>query len=232
VLLVRLKRTQDFFAVKMLNKKSIIEHKYIEQAMSEKSILQSIRHPFVVRVYSLFQTLSQLFLVITYAGGGDLSKRLRLRRRFLEEEARFYACEVLLAIEYLHSKRIVYRDLKPENILLTMDGHVLLTDFGLSRPLKVDAESMAGIAGTPAYMAPEMLLKGRYDHCVDWWSFGILLYEMLEGRPPFVGESTKVRTALETARRGLTNAFRRPSSTPSCTTMWTTRRASASRRGP
>lgn len=110
---------------------------------------------------------------------------MRNERRFSENRARFYFAEIYLAITYLHSQNIIYRDLKPENVLLDMKGHVWLTDFGISS-MSLTAQSFCG---TPEYLAPEILHSSSYDHAIDLWSLGILLYEMLTGGPPFEGNT-------------------------------------------
>lgn len=124
-----------------------------------------------------------------YASGGELFTHLAAERMFSEEVASFYAAELVLALEHLHSLGIIYRDLKPENCLLDMDGHVVLTDFGLSK-VSVD-EKTNTVCGTVEYMAPEVLMEMHYDQTVDWWSLGVLMYDMLTGSPPFGGSNRK-----------------------------------------
>lgn len=121
--------------MKSLRKQNMRQKKFIQQTKAEKTILQSLRNPFIIRLHYAFQTKQKLYLVMEFVNGGELFFHLRKFRRFSEEQARFYSAEILLALEYLHSKNIVYRDLKPENILLDCEGHIKLTDFGLAKQL-------------------------------------------------------------------------------------------------
>jgi len=153
--------------------------------MAEKDILRKVRHPFVVRLHYAFQTPSKLYLVMDFINGGHLLHHLNKERMFSEVQARFYISEVILAIEHLHSLDIIHRDLKPENVLVGADGHCVLTDFGFAKENVTDPDSCQSFCGTLEYMAPEVIKKNRYGKPADWWSVGILLYDMLNGHPPF-----------------------------------------------
>jgi len=142
-------------------------------------------HPFIVQLHYAFQTPKKLYFVLEYCPGGELFFHLSRAGRFSEGRCRFYTTELLLAIEHLHSSNIIYRDLKPENILLDADGHVKLTDFGLSKEGIEDNFSAKSMCGTPEYLAPEILDKKGHGKAVDWYSLGALVYEMLTGLPPF-----------------------------------------------
>merc|ERR1712187_250601 len=139
----------------------------------------------IVNLCYVFQTPKKLYFVLEFCPGGELFFHLSRAGRFSEGRCRFYSCEILLAIEYLHRLNIVYRDLKPENILLDADGHVKLTDFGLSKEGIQDNFSAKSMCGTPEYLAPEILDKEGHGKAVDWYSLGALMFEMLTGLPPY-----------------------------------------------
>ncbi|KAJ3115771.1 camp-dependent protein kinase catalytic subunit [Phlyctochytrium bullatum] len=180
--------TRITYAMKSLRKVDIVATKQVKHVMNEKTLLQSVRHPFIVNLLATFQDMKHLYLVMEYVPGGDMFTHLKKHRRFPEPVARFYTAEILLALEYIHSKDIVYRDLKPENILLGIDGHVKIADFGFAKRLGKDERAMT-FCGTPAYMAPEIILKYGYNKSVDWWSLGIVCYELQAGYSPFQAET-------------------------------------------
>ncbi|KAG8341665.1 hypothetical protein TRVL_07505 [Trypanosoma vivax] len=170
-------------------KKEVIERaNMLENIFTEKRILQDIRHPFIVSLHYAFQTPNCLYLVMDFLPGGELFFHLGNVKTFDEQRAKFYCGEIALALEYLHEHNIIYRDLKPENAVLDADGHVCLTDFGLAKMVVSDASNFT-FCGTPEYVAPEIVLGKPHGKAVDWWSLGILLYEMLEGVPPYYNEN-------------------------------------------
>lgn len=194
VILVKQRSTGRLFAQKQLKKASITVQKHlIEQTKNERAILESVnRHPFVVKLYYAFQDRQKLYLILEYAQGGELFHHLAMERTFTEEVSAFYMAEMVLALDYLHRNLgVVYRDLKPENCLLDAEGHLLLTDFGLSKvALDEDGESRCNsILGTIDYMAPEVVQGKSYDSAVDWWSLGALGYDLLTGAPPFASNN-------------------------------------------
>lgn len=135
-----------------------------------------------------------MYIALEYVCGGDIFQHLSISEFFPEARAQFYAAEIFLALEFLHSKNIIYRDLKPENILLDKDGHIKITDFGLAKELKAeskDEERTKTFCGTNEYLAPEVILGQSYGESVDWWAFGIVLYEMITGWPPWTDENSK-----------------------------------------
>jgi len=191
VILVKQLSTGRLFAQKQLKKASLtVQSRLVEQAKTERQILESVnRHPFVVKLFYAFQDQAKLYLILEYAQGGELFHHLALERTFTEEVSAFYMAEMVLALEFLHtSLGVVYRDLKPENCLLDSHGHLLLTDFGLSKvALDDDGEKSRcnSVSGTIDYMAPEVVQGKSYDAVVDWWSLGALGYDLLTGSPPF-----------------------------------------------
>lgn len=188
VLLVRHKPTGRLYAQKQFRKASITVHrKLVEQTKTERMILESVnRHPFVVKLFYAFQDHEKLYLILEYAQGGELFTHLAAERMFSEDTAAFYMAEMVLALEHLHQTvGVVYRDLKPENCLLDSEGHLLLTDFGLSKVAVSDDDRCNSSLGTIEYMAPEVVQGKPYGKACDWWSLGALGYDLLTGSPPF-----------------------------------------------
>jgi len=170
--------------MKSMHKEDLIDKKQIEHAKTEKFVLERNECPFLVSLEFAFQTPEKIFFVMEFKQGGELYHHLKNSRRFDEERAKFYAAEVVIALEYLHQIDVVYRDLKPENVLMDEQGHICLTDFGLSKTMK-DEEKSTSIAGTPDYLAPEVLSKAGHGKQVDWWTLGVFIYELIMGLPPF-----------------------------------------------
>jgi serine/threonine protein kinase len=194
VLLVKQQATGKLYAQKQFKKASLTVHKrLIEQTKTERTILESVnRHPFVVKLFYAFQDHEKLYLILEYAQGGELFTHLAQERMFTEEVASFYMAEMVLALEHLHRNLgVVYRDLKPENCLLDAEGHLLLTDFGLSKVAVDEDDKCDSMLGTVEYMAPEIVLGQKYGMAVDWWSFGALGFDLLTGSPPFRGGNHK-----------------------------------------
>ncbi|EIW82260.1 Pkinase-domain-containing protein [Coniophora puteana RWD-64-598 SS2] len=190
---VRKRDTKRIYAMKVLSKKEIVAKKEVAHTIGERHILQrSLESPFLVGLKFSFQTDSDLYLVTDFKSGGELFWHLQKETRFSEERARFYIAELVLALEHLHKYNIVYRDLKPENILLDATGHVALCDFGLSKAGLQPDELTTTFCGTTEYLAPEVLLDEHgYSKLVDFWSLGVLLFEMCCGWSPFYAEDTQ-----------------------------------------
>lgn len=149
-----------------------------------------MNHPFIVKLHFAFQTSDYLYMLLDFCPGGDLGEILQKEGKFAEERAKIYICELLLAIEELHKRNIIYRDLKPDNVVLDKEGHAILTDFGLSKE-EVDGHfnGAKSFCGSVAYLAPEMLKRAGHGKAVDWYLLGVLLFEMLTGLPPFYADS-------------------------------------------
>ncbi|EOY21408.1 Kinase superfamily protein isoform 8, partial [Theobroma cacao] len=219
VFLAKKRTTGDLFAIKVLKKADMIRKNAVESILAERDILISVRNPFVVRFFYSFTCRENLYLVMEYLNGGDLYSLLRNLGCLDEEVARVYIAEVVLALEYLHSLHVVHRDLKPDNLLIAHDGHIKLTDFGLSKVGLINStDDLSGPAvsgtsllddeqpqlsasehqqerrkkrsavGTPDYLAPEILLGTGHGATADWWSVGVILFELIVGIPPFNAE--------------------------------------------
>ncbi|XP_058856015.1 protein kinase C delta type isoform X5 [Acipenser ruthenus] len=189
VLLAELKGRGEFFAIKALKKDVVLLDDDVECTMVEKRVLAlAWDNPFLTHLYSTFQTREHLFFVMEYLNGGDLMFHIQEKGRFDLYRATFYGAEIVCGLQFLHAKGIIYRDLKLDNVMLDKDGHVKIADFGMCKE-NVFRENMAStFCGTPDYIAPEILLGQKYSFSVDWWSFGVLLYEMLIGQSPFHGD--------------------------------------------
>jgi len=193
-MLVRLKAggTGELFAMKSLRKAALIKRKQLLHTQTERKIAQTIQHPFLVNLRYAFQTVDKLYLVLDYMGGGELFFWLRQHRRFSKSRVQLYMAQMVLALEALHARDIVYRDLKPENILLDLNGNLCLTDFGLAKENVWGAGAQGGtktFCGTPEYLAPEVLENKGHGKGVDWWAMATLSYEMLYGLPPFYDQN-------------------------------------------
>jgi len=188
VLLCAEKKTGEVFAIKVLKKSKFMNQKDIKNLQTERRIMKGLHHPFLVGLHSAFQSEDRLYLVMEYVNGGELFWHLSKSGYFKVARGRFYAAEILAALTYLHKHGIIYRDLKLENILMDKDGHMKITDFGLCKDELGVGVQTSTLCGTTEYMAPEVLLNLAYGFAVDWWSFGVVLYEMICGTHPFYSQ--------------------------------------------
>ncbi|XP_030058122.1 ribosomal protein S6 kinase alpha-3 isoform X4 [Microcaecilia unicolor] len=193
----------QLYAMKVLKKATLKVRDRVRTKM-ERDILVEVNHPFIVKLHYAFQTEGKLYLILDFLRGGDLFTRLSKEVMFTEEDVKYYLAELALALDHLHSLGIIYRDLKPENILLDEQGHIKLTDFGLSKE-SIDHEKKAySFCGTVEYMAPEVVNRRGHTQSADWWSFGVLMFEMLTGTLPFQGKDRKeTMTMILKAKLGM-----------------------------
>ncbi|XP_030370301.1 cAMP-dependent protein kinase catalytic subunit 2 [Scaptodrosophila lebanonensis] len=189
VMLVKERSGKNYYAAKMMNKEDLVRLKQVQHVHNEKSVLNAVRFPFLVHLIDSTKDFDYLYLVLPFINGGELFSYHRKVRKFNEKQSRFYATQVLLGLEYMHRMSLLYRDLKPENILLDAKGYIKLTDFGFAK--RVEGRT-ATLCGTPEYLAPEIIQLKPYNKSVDWWAFGILVYEFVAGRSPFSAHNRDV----------------------------------------
>lgn len=182
---VRKKDTGAVFAMKVIRKNTIRKPTHITHMMSENNILKTIKSPFLCKLHFAFQTPSKLYLVLEFLAGSDFHSFLVLHTQLKEEDAIFYIAEIVIALDHLHQRGVIYRDLKPENIMIDKEGHLKLTDFGLCKENMFGAMETRSFCGTLDFMAPEICSKQSYGKAVDWWALGVLFYDAVVGENPF-----------------------------------------------
>ena len=186
VCLCKKKKSGKVYVMKILKKNDIIKQKQVDHVYSEYTILSKLKHPFIVQLIGVnFEDPKYIYFILEYIHGGELFTLLRSNVTFPVPQTKFYIAHIITVFEYLHSKNIVYRDLKPENILINKNGYLKLTDFGFAKQLDSEKAKTYTLCGTPEYLAPEIILNKGHGKAVDWWTLGILLFEMLVGIDPF-----------------------------------------------
>jgi serine/threonine protein kinase len=194
VYLVKNRLNHKIYSMKKLDKPFIKRTRQEQHIINERILLSKMNYPFLVKLFCCFQDQDHLYFILEFIQGGELFFHLHREIRFDDEKTRFYIAELILVLNFLHNNKVIYRDIKPENILLDLEGHIKLTDFGLSRLCSGINEKVFTICGTPYYIAPEIIENKGYNNSVDWWSLGCLMYEMLNGKPLFNFSSGKIDT--------------------------------------
>lgn len=175
--------------MKEMYKAKIIQKKSIDSVMNERSLLTKVSHPFLINIYSAFQDRENLYLLMDYLDGGDLRYHIGNKRKFPEKETKFLIANMIIGLEYLHENKIIHRDMKPENLVFDSDGYLRITDLGISRVMRDN--NYQDTSGTPGYMAPEVISRKNHSFSVDFFAVGVIAYEMMMGRRPYLGRNRK-----------------------------------------
>lgn len=183
------KRSKCFFALKEMQKLRVVAKRSVHSVMNERKLLACLKHPFIVNMHYAFQDRDNLYLVLDYMKGGDLRYHLTKLRTFTEAQTKFFAACIILGLEYLHGNNIIHRDIKPENLVLDSTGYLCITDFGIARTWS--AENAKDTSGTPGYMAPEVLCRQNHTFSVDYFALGVIVYETIMGRRPYLGRDRR-----------------------------------------
>ncbi|CAK60028.1 unnamed protein product (macronuclear) [Paramecium tetraurelia] len=184
---VRQKKNKQFYALKVMSKPKIIQKKSVQSVMNEKTLLSGLKHNFLINMQYSFQDREYLYLVMDLLSGGDLRYHIGRHRKFNEEQTKFFSGCIIVALDYLHQQGVLHRDLKPENLVFDSNGYLRLTDLGIARIWK--PENSQDTSGTPGYMAPEVMCRHNHGVAVDYFALGVIIYECMLGRRPYLGRS-------------------------------------------
>ena len=199
------KKTGKIVAVKKIKKELLAKKNQIIHVRNEQLFMSKVKSPWIVELHASFQEDDFLYLIMEFLPGGDFMNLLIEKDKLTEDEARFYIAELILAVESIHKLDCIHRDIKPDNILIDKDGHIKLSDFGLAKvsdnlnsikdenfnPKKMTHKKLYSCVGTAYYVAPEVLIKKGYSQEIDWWSVGVIFFEMLIGYAPFCAQETQ-----------------------------------------
>ena len=200
---VRLKKNNEFFALKEMSKVKIIDRRSEISIMSERNLLSKLHHSFIVNMYFAFQDFYNLYLVMDLLTGGDLRFHIAHKKIFTESQTKFFIANMLLALDYIHSQNIIHRDIKPENLVLEKNGYLRITDFGVAKINEADNSSET--SGTPGYMAPEVILVQNHGPSSDFFALGVIGYEFMLGFRPYLGRGRKEIKNLIIAKQAKIN---------------------------
>ncbi|XP_018328583.1 cAMP-dependent protein kinase catalytic subunit-like [Agrilus planipennis] len=209
VVLAKHKTKDMLFAIKLMDKDHVVRTKQVQHTIYEIRLMAAYKFPFLITLEYFFKDNVYLGIVMPFINGGEMFTHLRTLKKFDEQLAKFYAAQVILAFEYIHYLGVVYRDLKPENIMMDKEGYIKITDYGFCK--KIDEQRTYTLCGTPEYLAPEIIMSQGYNKSVDWWSLGILIFEMNAGYPPFYGrDPMKIYEKIVSGKYHCPSTFSRP----------------------
>ena len=186
---VETKRKKELYAMKEMQKLRVLSKRSVHSVMNERQILETLRSPFIVNMHYAFQDRENLYLVLDLKSGGDLRYHISKYRRFTEVQAKFFIACICSGLGYIHQNNILHRDIKPENLVFDGKGYLHITDFGIARVWVL--ENSKDTSGTPGYMAPEVILRRNHNIAADYFAVGVILYELIMGRRPYVGRDRR-----------------------------------------
>ena len=186
---VELRKNRQFFAMKEMDKVRIVSKRSVHSVINERSILETLKNPFIVNMCFAFQDRENLYLVMDMMTGGDLRYHIAKQKFFLESQVKFFTACIISGLEYIHDNGVIHRDIKPENLVFDQRGYLRITDFGIARIW--NPENAKDTSGTPGYMAPEVICRQNHTIAVDYFALGVIVYELMTGRRPYIGRDRK-----------------------------------------